>query len=58
VKGLPAKSKYEHGVIMAEGDYVMAHGRYSNLDGSAIVAVDIMRIKDGVFQGTLGCHPG
>jgi predicted SnoaL-like aldol condensation-catalyzing enzyme len=35
---------------MAEGDYVMAHGRYSNPDGSAIVVVDIMRIKDGVFQ--------
>ena len=35
---------------MAEGDYVMAQGRYSNPDGSAIVVVDIMRIKDGVFQ--------
>jgi predicted SnoaL-like aldol condensation-catalyzing enzyme len=50
VKGLPAQLKYEHGVIMAEGDYVMAHGRYSNPDGPAIVVVDIMRIKDGVFQ--------
>jgi len=35
--------------MMAEGDYVMIHSRYSNPDGSAIVVVDIMRIKDGVF---------
>ena len=50
VKSLPDGTRYEHGVIMAEGDYVMAHGRYSNPDGSAIVVVDIMRIQDGVFQ--------
>jgi predicted SnoaL-like aldol condensation-catalyzing enzyme len=50
VKELPANTKYEHGVIMAEGDFVMAHGRYSNPNGTAIVVVDIMRIKDGVFQ--------
>jgi predicted SnoaL-like aldol condensation-catalyzing enzyme len=36
--------------MMAEGDYVMAHGRYTNPDGSAIVVVDIMRIQDSVFQ--------
>ncbi len=35
--------------MMAEGDYMMIHSRYSNPDGSAIVVVDIMRIKDGVF---------
>lgn len=35
---------------MAEGDYVMGHGRYSNFDDSAIIVADIMRIKDGVFQ--------
>jgi hypothetical protein len=39
-----------HGLMMAEGDYVMIHSRYSNPDGSAIVVVDIMRIKDGVFE--------
>jgi predicted SnoaL-like aldol condensation-catalyzing enzyme len=50
VKGLPPGTRYEHGVIMAEGDYVMAHGRYSNPDGSAIVVVDIVRLKDGVFH--------
>ena len=50
VKSLPAHSKWEHGIIMAEGDYVMVHSRYSNPDGSAIVVVDIMRIKDGMFE--------
>jgi predicted SnoaL-like aldol condensation-catalyzing enzyme len=50
VKSLPTGSKWEHGIMMAEGDYVMIHSRYSNPDGSAIVVVDIMRIKDGVFE--------
>jgi predicted SnoaL-like aldol condensation-catalyzing enzyme len=36
--------------MMAEGDYVMVHSRYSSPDGPAIVVVDIMRIKDGVFE--------
>jgi predicted SnoaL-like aldol condensation-catalyzing enzyme len=49
VKSLPTASKWEHGIMMAEGDYVMIHSRYSNPDG-AIVVVDILRIKDGVFE--------
>jgi predicted SnoaL-like aldol condensation-catalyzing enzyme len=47
VRSLPAGAKWEHGIMMAEGDYVMVHSRYTNPDGSAIVVVDIMRIKDG-----------
>jgi predicted SnoaL-like aldol condensation-catalyzing enzyme len=50
VRSLPAGAKWEHGIMMAEGDYVMVHSRYTNPDGSAIVVVDIMRIKDGVFE--------
>ena len=42
VKSLPTGSKWEHGIMMAEGDYVMIHSRYSNPDGSAIVVVDII----------------
>jgi predicted SnoaL-like aldol condensation-catalyzing enzyme len=49
VKSMPAGAKWEHGIIMAEGDNVMIHSRYSNPDGSAIVVVDIMRFKEGVF---------
>ena len=29
VKGFPAGTKWDHGIIMAEGDYVMVHSRYS-----------------------------
>ena len=36
-------------MMMAEGDYVMIHSQYPTPDGSGIVTVDIMRIKDGVF---------
>jgi predicted SnoaL-like aldol condensation-catalyzing enzyme len=50
VKSLPTGSKWEHGIMMAEGDYVMTHSRYSYPDGSAIVVVDIMRITEGVFE--------
>lgn len=50
VKALPAGTKWEHGIMMAEGDYVMVHSRYTNPDGSALVVVDIMRMKDGIFQ--------
>ena len=37
-------------MIMAEGDFVMVHSRYSNGDGSALIVVDIMRMKDGIFM--------
>lgn len=50
VKSLPAGTKWEHGMMMAEDDYVMIHSRYSNPDGSAIIVVDIMLIKNGVFE--------
>jgi predicted SnoaL-like aldol condensation-catalyzing enzyme len=49
VRALPDGTKWEHGIMMAEGDYVMVHSRYSNPDGSALVVADIMRIADGLF---------
>ena len=50
IKGSPPSLKYEHGLIMAEGDFVIVHGRYSNtgLLANWIVA-DIVRIKKGVL---------
>src|SRR5262249_1115456 len=50
IKASPPSLKYEHGLIMAEGDYVVVHGRYSNtgLPANWIVA-DIVRVKDGVL---------
>jgi predicted SnoaL-like aldol condensation-catalyzing enzyme len=50
VRAFPPGTSWDHGIIMAEGDYVMVHSRYSLPDGSALIVVDIMRIKDGVFQ--------
>lgn len=50
VKALPEGTKWDHGIMMAEGDYVMVHSRYSQPDGSALIVVDIVRIKDGIFE--------
>lgn len=50
VKASPPSLKYEHGLIMAEGDFVMVHGRYSNT-GLAMnwIIVDIVRTEAGVL---------
>jgi hypothetical protein len=50
VRGLPLEMKYENGMIIAEGDYVMAHGRYTRPDGPNWIVVDVMRMKDGIFE--------
>jgi len=50
VKAAPPSLKYESGVILAEGDYVIVHGRFSNI-GLPVnwIAADIVRMKDGVL---------
>ena len=50
IKAAPPSLKYEHGVILAEGDYVIVHGRFSNI-GLPVnwIAADIVRLKDGVL---------
>ena len=50
IKASPPSLRYEHGLIMAEGDFVVVHGRYSNtgLPANWIVA-DIVRIDNGVL---------
>jgi predicted SnoaL-like aldol condensation-catalyzing enzyme len=48
VRGLPDTSRYENQVIVAEGDYVIAHGRFSgNGRPAAWIAADIIRVEDG-----------
>jgi len=44
---LPADFKYEQGLVVAEGDYVMIHGRYFGLGPKPMVAVDIFRVASG-----------
>ena len=38
---------YEPGMVVAEGDLVMVHGRYVGWGTKPLVAVDIFRVKDG-----------
>jgi predicted SnoaL-like aldol condensation-catalyzing enzyme len=48
VKNLPATLRYEHGLILAEGDHVIVHGRFSGHGRPAAwIAADILRIEDG-----------
>jgi predicted SnoaL-like aldol condensation-catalyzing enzyme len=48
VRGLPATLRYENHVILAEGDYVIAHGRFSGHGRlRSWIAADIVRFEDG-----------
>jgi predicted SnoaL-like aldol condensation-catalyzing enzyme len=48
VRSAPDTLRYEHGLILAEGDYVIVHGRFSgNGRPSAWVAADVVRIEEG-----------
>ncbi len=50
IKILPPTLKYEPGTIVAEGNFVMVHGRFSGF-GQPVnwIAADIVRIKDGIL---------
>jgi predicted SnoaL-like aldol condensation-catalyzing enzyme len=50
VKSLPPTLKYEPGTIVAEGDFVILHGRFSGF-GAPVnwIAADILHIQDGIF---------
>jgi predicted SnoaL-like aldol condensation-catalyzing enzyme len=47
---MPPKFKYEPGAIVAEGDFVIVHGRFSDF-GEPVnwISADILRIKDGIL---------
>ena len=48
VRTLPGTLKYENQLIVADGDYVIAHGRFSGMGRAAAwIAADIVRIEDG-----------
>jgi predicted SnoaL-like aldol condensation-catalyzing enzyme len=50
IKSMPPTLKYEPGVILADGDFVIVHGRFSGF-GAPVnwIAADILRIEDGVL---------
>ena len=48
VRSLPDTLHYENHVILAEGDYVIAHGRFSGHGRPAAwIAADVVRFEDG-----------
>ena len=50
IKSLPPTLKYEPGTIVAEGNFVMVHGRFSNFGLPANwIAADIVRIENGML---------
>jgi len=50
IKSLPPTLKYEPGTIVAEGDFVIVHGRFSDF-GQPVnwIAADILRIESGIL---------
>ena len=50
IKSVPPTLKYEPGMIVAEGDLVIVHRRFSNL-GLPVnwIAADIVRIQNGIL---------
>lgn len=53
IKGLfgnmPPNFKYEIGMVIAEGDLVAIHGRYTGFGPTPLIAVDIFRVEDGLI---------
>ena len=48
IRSAPDALRYEHQLILAEGDYVIVHGRFSGIGRPvAWIAVDIVRIENG-----------
>jgi predicted SnoaL-like aldol condensation-catalyzing enzyme len=50
IKSFPPTLKYEPGTIVADGDFVIVHGRFSGF-GAPVnwIAADIVRIQDGIL---------
>ena len=48
IKGLPDGFRYENGLTVANGDYVMLHGRFSGI-GLPVdwIVADIVRLENG-----------
>jgi predicted SnoaL-like aldol condensation-catalyzing enzyme len=49
VKALPPTLRYEPGTIVADGDFVIVHGRFSGFQPVNWIAADILRIEDGLL---------
>lgn len=50
IRSLPAELRYENQLIVAEGDYVIAHGRFSGSGRPAAwIAADVVRFENGAL---------
>jgi len=50
IRNMPTTLKYEPGTIVAEGDYVIVHGRFSNTGRPRNwIAADVVRVADGAL---------
>jgi predicted SnoaL-like aldol condensation-catalyzing enzyme len=50
IKDMPRTLKYEPGTIVADGDFVIVHGRFSGFGAPANwIAADIVRIEAGIL---------
>jgi predicted SnoaL-like aldol condensation-catalyzing enzyme len=50
IKNTPPTLKYEPGLIVAEGDWVIIHGCFSGFGAQANwIAADILRVRDGLL---------
>src|SRR5882672_5179984 len=50
IKAIPPTLRYEPGTIVADGDFVIVHGRYSGF-GRPVnwIVADVLRVKDGIL---------
>ena len=50
IKSLPSTLRYEPGTIVAEGDFVIVHGRFSAF-GAPVnwIAADVLRMQNGIL---------
>ena len=50
IKSLPPTLKYEPGAVVADGDFVIVHGRFSGFGQPRNwIAADVVRIENGVL---------
>jgi predicted SnoaL-like aldol condensation-catalyzing enzyme len=50
IRSMPATLKYEPGLIVAENDYVIVHGRFSGIGRPRNwIAADVVRVANGVL---------
>jgi predicted SnoaL-like aldol condensation-catalyzing enzyme len=51
VRATPDTLRYESQLVVAEGDYVIAHGRFTGMGRPAAwIAADVIRFEDGLLR--------